>query len=79
MAKDLQHHSNKVRIDSSDMIIRGFTYVIVTLFSICCILPFWMIIASSFSTEEAIRRTGFTLWPSDSTLYAYELLFRSPD
>ena len=79
MAKDLQHHSNKVRIDSSDMIIRGFTYVIVTLFSICCILPFWMIIASSFSTEEAIRRTGFTLWPSDFSTYAYELLFRSPD
>lgn len=79
MAKDLQHHSNKVRIDSSDMIIRGITYVVVTLFSICCILPFWMIIASSFSTEEAIRRTGFTLWPTDASLYAYELLFRSPD
>ena len=79
MAKDLQHHSNKVRIDSSDMIIRGITYVVVTLFSICCILPFWMIIASSFSTEEAIRRTGFTLWPSDFSTYAYELLFRSPD
>ena len=79
MAKDLQHHSNKVRIDSSDMIIRGITYVVVTLFSICCILPFWMIIASSFSTEEAIRRTGFTLWPSDFSTYSYELLFRSPD
>ena len=79
MAKDLQHHSNKVRIDSSDMIIRGITYVVVTLFSICCILPFWMIIASSFSTEEAIRRTGFTLWPTDISTYAYELLFRSPD
>ncbi|MGN0778444.1 MAG: carbohydrate ABC transporter permease [Aristaeellaceae bacterium] len=79
MAKDLQQHSNKVRIDTSDMIIRGITYLVVTVFSICCILPFWMIIASSFSTEEAIRRTGFTVWPSDFSLYAYELLFRSPD
>jgi len=69
----------KIKLDMSDRIIRGFTYVIVTLFSIACIIPFWMVIASSFSTEEAIRRTGFTLWPTDFSLFSYELLFRSPD
>ena len=73
------NHPKKIKLDMSDRIIRGFTYVIVTLFSICCVIPFWMVIASSFSTEEAIRRTGFTLWPSDVSLYSYELLFRSPD
>ena len=25
------------------------------------------------------RRTGFTLWPTEISLYSYELLFRSPD
>ena len=69
----------KIKLDISDRIIRGFTYVLVTLFSIACIIPFWMVIASSFSTEEAIRRTGFTLWPTDFSLFSYELLFRSPD
>ncbi|MBR5545381.1 MAG: carbohydrate ABC transporter permease [Clostridia bacterium] len=69
----------KIKLDMSDRIIRGFTYVLVTLFSIACIIPFWMVIASSFSSEEAIRRTGFTLWPSDFSLFSYELLFRSPD
>ena len=73
------NHSKKIKLDISDRIIRGVTYVIVSLFSIACIIPFWMVIASSFSTEEAIRRTGFTLWPSDFSLYSYELLFRSPD
>lgn len=73
------NHSKKIKLDMSDRIIRGFTYVIVTLFSVACIIPFWMVIASSFSTEEAIRRTGFTLWPTDFSLYSYELLFRSPD
>lgn len=73
------YHPTKVKMDMSDRIIRGFTYVVVTLFSICCIIPFWMIIASSFSTEEAIRRSGFTLWPKDVSFYSYELLFRSPD
>ncbi|MDD5898527.1 MAG: carbohydrate ABC transporter permease [Clostridia bacterium] len=76
---NLHDRPTKVRLDKSDMIIRGITYVVITIFSVCCILPFWMIITSSFSTEEAIRRTGFTLWPSDFSTYAYELLFRSPD
>lgn len=80
MAKEIIiDHPKKIKLDMSDRIIRGVTYVVVTLFSICCIIPFWMIIASSFSTEEAIRRTGFTLWPTDFSTYAYELLFRSPD
>ena len=73
------NHPKKIKLDMSDRIIRGVTYVIVTLFSIACIIPFWMVIASSFSTEEAIRRTGFTLWPTDFSLYSYSLLFRSPD
>lgn len=71
--------AKKIKLDLSDRIIRGITYVIISVFSVCCIIPFWMIIASSFSTEEAIRRTGFTLWPTETSLYSYELLFRSPD
>ena len=69
----------KVRLDTSDRIIRGFTYVVVSLFSIACVLPFWLIIASSFSEESAILRSGFTLWPTRFSTYSYELLFRAPE
>ena len=72
-------NTRKIKLDMSDRIIRGVTYVVVTIFAICCILPFWMVVASSFSTEAAIRRSGFTLWPEEVSLYSYELLFRSPD
>ena len=60
-------HSNHIKKDSSQIVINIVTYILVTIFCIVCILPFWMIIASSFSTEDAIRRTGFTLWPTDSS------------
>ena len=70
---------SKIRLDTSDKVIRGVTYVVISLFSICCVLPFWLIISSSFSEESAIIRSGFTLWPSQFSTYAYELLFRSPD
>lgn len=68
-----------VKLDTSDKLIRGFTYIFVGIFAICCIIPFWLIIASSFSSEEAIRRSGFTLWPSEFSTYSYELILRSPD
>ena len=58
-------HPTHVKLDSSDKVIRGVTYTIVTIFCIFCILPFWLIVASSFSSEAAIRLTGFTLWPTD--------------
>ncbi len=70
---------NKIKLDWTDRTIRGFTYVIVTVFAVCCIIPFWLIVASSFSTEAAIRRSGFTLWPFDFTTYSYNLILRSPD
>ena len=75
----LQYHAQKVKLDRADRTIRGFTYVFVTIFALCCIIPFWMIFASSFSTETAIRRTGFTLWPSEFSTYSYWLLLHSPD
>lgn len=73
------NHPVKVRLDSSDKLIRGITYVVVTIFAICCIVPFWLIIASSFSSEKAIRQSGFTLWPTDFSTYSYFLIFRAPD
>ncbi|GHU92026.1 hypothetical protein FACS189476_12770 [Spirochaetia bacterium] len=67
-----------VKIDASDMVVRGFTYVLVSAMAIAALIPFVLIIASSFSSEDAIRMTGFTIWPKEFSTYAYELLFRSP-
>ncbi len=72
-------HTTHIRKDRSQIIINVVTYILVTIFCVMCILPFWMIITSSFATEDSIRRSGFTLWPTDFSTFSYELLFRSPD
>ena len=69
---------NTIRIDASDRAIRGLTYVLVSVFALLCIIPFWLIFASSFSSEAAIRRTGFTMWPAEFSTYSYWLLLKSP-
>lgn len=79
MAKNLKETGTRVKLDKADMFIRGFTYVFTSLFALCCLFPFLLIVMSSFATEESIRRTGFTIWPSDFTTYSYELIFKAPD
>lgn len=68
----------KIRTDPADRVIRVITYVFVTIFAVCCIIPFWLILASSFSSEAAIRRSGFTMWPQEFSTYSYWLLLKSP-
>lgn len=74
-----QRKSSGVRLDVSDKVVRGATYLIISLFSLLCIIPFWMIVASSFASESSIRLSGFTLWPREIDLTSYQLLLRAPD
>lgn len=76
--KKEQKAVRRIKLDSSDLIIRGFAYVFISLFAIMCVVPFFLIIATSFSTEDLIRRTGFTVIPKGFTTYAYELIFENP-
>lgn len=79
MAKNLKETGTRVKLDGADMFIRGFTYVFISIFALCCLFPFVLIVMSSFATEDSIRRSGFTFWPSEFTTYSYELIFKAPD
>ena len=61
MAKNLKETGTRVKLDGADMFIRGFTYVFISIFALCCLFPFVLIVMSSFATEDSIRRTGFTI------------------
>lgn len=54
--KDLMESGAKVKLGTSDKIIRGFGYVFLTLYSVCCIIPFIIIVSTSFTSESVIRR-----------------------
>lgn len=51
---------------------------VILLFSVICLIPFWLIIASSFESESQIIRNGFTLWPREFTLESYKLALENP-
>ena len=70
--------AKKVRLDASDKIVRGFAYVFISLFAALCLFPFLLIVATSFSSEKSIMQYGFQIWPREFSLYAYQLIFKTP-
>ena len=74
---DLMESSAKVKLGTSDKIIRGFGYVFVTFYAVCCVVPFLIIVSSSFTSEAAIREFGVQLFPKDFTLEAYKMVAKS--
>ena len=74
--EDIQYGA-KVKLGTSDKIIRGFGYVVISIYALACIFPFLLIVGSSFSTEELLRAKGVQLIPSEVSLKAYEMVCKS--
>lgn len=75
--KDLMESGAKVKLGTSDKIIRGFGYAFLTLYSVCCIIPFIIIVSTSFTSESVIRAEGVQFLPKDITLTAYDMVTKS--
>ena len=54
------------------------SYILLTFFSILCILPFILIISGSLSDNYSVAHYGFSLWPRVFSLQAYRFSFREP-
>ncbi len=63
-----------IRMDGTAAVIKLISYVVITLFSIACMLPFVMMATNSFSTDASLRAHGFTLWPSAFSTFAYKIV-----
>ncbi|WP_028560784.1 carbohydrate ABC transporter permease [Paenibacillus pinihumi] len=49
--------------------------VLISLFSVSCLLPFIMVISGSLSTEQDIVQHGYSLFPKTVTFDSYKILF----
>lgn len=68
--------SNKIKKSTDDKIMTGITYLVLILFCLFCLIPFVMVIATSFETETVILREGYKLWPKQVTFEAYKNVFK---
>lgn len=70
---------NKIRMDPSTKLIKGFAYIFILLLAICCLFPFLLMVGTSFTNEAVVREYGFNVWPRKVDFLAYRLVFENPD
>lgn len=51
-------------------------YTLLTLITLICLLPFWLMITGSFTSEASIIRDGFSIWPREYSVDAYRSIFQ---
>lgn len=68
-----------VGLDASGKVIRTIGYLFLALFSLACLVPFLIILATSFSSEHAVTKYGFGILPRDPSVFAYHMIFAHPD
>ena len=52
-----------------------FVHVLLIFLILCCIIPFWLLIASSFTSETYLLQHGYSLVPGEVSFAAYEYLW----
>lgn len=62
-----------------EMSIKIIAYVFITLFAIICLIPFILVVSSSFTAEVELTKYGYNLWPRKFSLAAYKMVLETAD
>ncbi|UJF31477.1 carbohydrate ABC transporter permease [Paenibacillus hexagrammi] len=64
--------------DFSSSLVRTVGYITIGLFALGCVLPFLLVLGTSFTAEKSITLHGYNLWPKDFSVFAYKIVFENP-
>ena len=73
----LQMSGAKVKLGKSDIVIRGAGYLLITIYALACIIPFLLIIGTSFTSEAVIHAEGVQLIPKEFSMEAYQMVTKN--
>ena len=71
----MKRNTNSIREDRGTFSYRLIGYIVMSIISILCLIPFWLMLSGSFSDEADIIVNGFSLWPRVYSLKAYQSIF----
>lgn len=68
----------KIKKSKSTIAFEIITYVMLAIGSIVCVLPFIIILSGSFTNNTTILTQGYSIFPRDFTMSAYNTIFKAP-
>lgn len=69
---------NRIRKDSVMIAFDVIKYILLTITSLLCVLPFVLIVSGSITSNETILREGYSILPRDISFDAYSMIFKTP-
>lgn len=75
--QDLMTTGVKIKMDPTEKVTKVVGYVFVTLYALCCVIPFLIILSTSFTSESVIRNVGVQIIPKEFTLESYKMVIKS--
>jgi len=67
-----------IKSTQSTKIFNWISYSMLMIITVLCILPLWLVLVGSFSSDQSILKDGYSLLPRDFSLEAYQFLFTYP-
>ena len=64
---------NRIRKDSVMIAFDVIKYILLTITSLLCVLPFVLIVSGSITSNETILREGYSILPRDISFDAYSM------
>ena len=61
----------------SDYAVSAVCYIFIIGFAIACLVPFLLVLSSSFTDQASLNQNGYQLWPEVFSVEAYKMLFQS--
>lgn len=75
----MKRNRNGVALSGDRRAFNFLAYFSIILLTAICLLPFWLVVIGSFTSEAEIYARGYSMWPHEFSLEAYRLAFKYPD
>lgn len=76
---DRKIRNKAIRKSTGDKVLTDLFFIFTLVFALACLLPFLLVIISSFTDEGTIIREGYSLFPSKWSLDAYKAVLSGKD
>ena len=68
----------KRRMGKDEKIFKAVGYTLLFIFAVVCLIPFLIVIGSSFTSESSIIKYGYSIIPKEFSLDSYKTIFENP-
>lgn len=71
--------NKQIKRDPGAVFMTTISYISISIFAVVCLLPFILMLSSSFSSEKSVIINGYGLWPKEFSTTAYKIIFENPE